>query len=242
MIDIHSHILPAVDDGAKDMAESLELLRLVVADGVTDQVLTPHLSEGHYEESVNGAKTAFSLLQGAVDDAGINIRLHLSAEVMISHAILKFVEYDDMPWIGSWEGRKAFLMDLPQFNLPFGGDQLVSRLVSKNIQPILAHPERNYEIQNDISKIKPYIASGCLLQINCGSLLGDFGATVFKAACDLLKMNHVTFLASDCHNLTERYPNLKSGMEVASDIVGKTAAYEMVTKAPGNLIHGVARS
>jgi len=242
MIDIHSHMLPAVDDGARDLSEALKLINMAVADGVTDQVLTPHLNAGNYKETLNSTRSAFNDFKKAVEDEKISIRLYLAAEIMISHDILALVESGDMPWIGSWEGRRAFLMDLPCFNLPFGGDKLAGHLIGKNVQPILAHPERNYEIQSDAKKIKPYLDAGCLLQVNCGSLLGDFGASAFKTACELLKMNKVSFLATDCHNLTERSPNLTSGVSVASDIVGKAAAYEMVTKAPEDLLKEVKAS
>ena len=232
MIDMHSHILPGIDDGARDLDEGLALLRLAEADGVTTQVLTPHIHPVRYDNTLASIRLACERLAQAAGQAGLTIRLEFAAEIRIGSEIMALVTADQIPWLGVWEGRKVLLLEFPYTGIPVGSLNLVAWLRQRDIVPMLAHPERIFPIQDDFEKLRPFLAAGCLAQITAGSLLGDFGPAALRVALRLLEGGQVGLIASDCHNLTYRPPKLGAGVEAAARVIGEQAARELVTTVP----------
>jgi len=237
MIDIHSHILPGVDDGAKTLEDALQLLRMAVADGVTTQVLTPHIRPTRYINDPRHIRAVFSEFVQTVREHDIPINLHLSAEVRIGPEVMMLLQRDDFPWLGSWEGKRAFLLEFPFQNIPFGSLNLVEWLIDRDILPIIAHPERNREIQQNMEKLVPFIEAGCITQLTGASLSGKFGQEAKQSATDLLQAGHVTVMATDTHNATHRPPDLKSSLEMAAEIIGEEKAYTLVYDVPAQLLN-----
>ncbi|VAW85193.1 Manganese-dependent protein-tyrosine phosphatase [hydrothermal vent metagenome] len=97
MIDIHSHILPGVDDGAQNVADAIEMLRIAADGGVTHQVLTPHIHLNRFDNNITQLKEHFEVFQEVVEDKGISIKLHLAAEIHIDPNIIQMVESDTLP-------------------------------------------------------------------------------------------------------------------------------------------------
>jgi protein-tyrosine phosphatase len=233
---MHSHILPGIDDGAANFAESLEMLRMAAADGVTTQVLTPHIHLGRYDNTRESVESAFATFRERVREAGIAIDLALGAEVRIGAEVLQLVVRDGVPWLGSWEGKKVFLMEFPHSQLPVGSINLVRWLVARDILPLIAHPERNRALQANPHKLGPLLAEGCLLQLTAGSLTGNFGPAARELAESLLRSGQVTLLATDCHNLSYRPPDLGAGLAAATRLIGSQAAEELVLENPRRLL------
>lgn len=236
MIDLHSHILPAVDDGARNLDDALQLLRLAVADGVTTQVLTPHIHFGVYDNTPASLIKAFTVFYKQVIAANIKVNLRLAAEVRMTPELIDWVESKRMLWLGRWQSNKVFLLEFPHSNIPVGSLNVVRRLREQAITPMIVHPERNREFIDCPEKIQPYIAAGCLLQITAASLVGQFGRPSYRMAKMLLERNWVTVIATDCHNKNYRPPILKEGMQAAAEIIGQTAAMDMVTSAPAKIL------
>jgi protein-tyrosine phosphatase len=208
MIDIHSHILPGVDDGARTLDESLDMLRMAVDTGVTIQVLTPHIHYGRYENQKADLQQRFDVFQDQVDSANIKIGLQLGSEVRIGTEIMQLVAQDAIPTLGEYNGKKTFLLEFPRIEVPVGYENLVKWLINKNYLPIIVHPERNQTFVRLPQKLQILTDMGCPLQITASSLTGLFGEEAQHNAELLLQEGRVSAIASDCHNLKGRNPKL----------------------------------
>ncbi len=237
MIDIHSHILPGVDDGAADIHQALAMLRLAVAEGVTTQILTPHIEAGRYPNTGASLKKIFNVFATIVKKENIDIKLKLAAEVRIGPEIMQMISDEHMPWLGEWQGANVILLELPHSNVPVGSINIIKWLIKHNVCPVIAHPERNRELQQDISKLKPFVEEGCLLQITASSITGQFGRAAFDTAKLLLENQTATFIATDSHNLQYRPPKLKQGVEAASKLIGEEKSLALVTTHPEQLLN-----
>lgn len=224
MIDIHSHILPNVDDGVQNINDAIEMLRIAVNDGVSTQVITPHIQANRFENNLKQLTGLFELFCSVVETEELPIKLHLAAEVHIGPQIKQMIETDTLPWLGTWYDQKCFLLELPPNDIPAGTHNLIQWLRTKQITPILVHPERNGAFQKNPSKLQPFIDAGCPIQITSSSILGGFGKQAKQFATTLLAEGKVALMASDCHNLKYRPPNLGQGIKAASAIIGNTQA------------------
>ena len=236
MIDIHSHILPGVDDGARTLDEALDMLRMAVDTGVTIQVLTPHIHYGRYENQKADLQQRFDVFQDQVDNANIKIGLQLGSEVRIGSEIMQLVAQDAIPTLGEYNGKKTFLLEFPRIEVPVGYENLVKWLINKNYLPIIVHPERNQTFVRLPQKLQVLTDMGCPLQITASSLTGLFGEEAQHNAELLLQEGRVSAIASDCHNLKGRKPNLNEGVLAAQLLIGASAAESMVTTVPNQLI------
>lgn len=213
MIDIHSHILPDVDDGAKTLDEALDMLRMAVDQGVNTQILTPHIHFGRYDNKKSQLQKAFLQFQDAVKTAKITINLRLAAELRIGPELMQLQQQDQIPWLGQHQGKKVFLLEFPRIDIPHGSDNLVRWLLQKNIMPLIVHPERNKTFINQPQKLQAFIDLGCPLQLTASSVLGKFGQDVQQSAMKMLEQDHIFAIASDCHNLRGRAPDLGTCVE-----------------------------
>ncbi len=236
MIDMHSHILPGVDDGAQDYEQALQMLAIAVEDGVSIQILTPHIQPGIYNNTPSSLNEQLIPFKQAVRERGIDIELRLAAELRIGPEIMSMVQSNAVPWLGMWKGRRVFLMEFPHNQVPAGSINLIQWLLKHNALPMIAHPERNLELQGDICKLEPFLDAGCLVQVTARSLAGGFGAEAHRAAIELLQAGKITLLATDCHNLAYRPPDLSSGYKAAAEIVGEQAARILVDDNPRSLL------
>jgi protein-tyrosine phosphatase len=220
MIDLHSHILPGVDDGAQTLAEAITMLKIAIDGGVTTQYLTPHIQYGRFNNTKADLEDRFTQFQEQVNVANINVDLKLGAEVRIGPEVMRLVTEDAIPWIGVYKGKRTFLLEFSRQEVPHGSDNLVKWLLAKNCLPIIVHPERNRTFLNQRHKLQTFIDLGCPLQLTASSLTGKFGAEVQKMSETLLEQGKVSAIASDCHNLKGRMPDLRIGLDIAKNIIG----------------------
>ncbi len=236
MIDIHCHLLPHIDDGASDMDEAIALAKLAVKNNIKHMILTPHINIGRFDNNAQVISESVTAFKQALQQQGVDLSVSFGAEVRISADIMLMVEKGNVPFLGKWQGKDALLLEMPHSNVPLGSDQLVKWLLKKNIIPIIAHPERNRDVQKDISVLKPFIQMGCLFQITGSSLLGDFGETCLTRAKQLLEMGVIQFIASDAHNIKRRPPMLAEALEVAKTVIGEAEANKLVYDNPAELL------
>jgi protein-tyrosine phosphatase len=235
MIDIHSHILPGIDDGARSLDEALSMLRMAIEQGVTTQVLTPHIHIGRYDNTKQDIEERFKVFSEQVDATNLPIKLLLGAELRIGPEIMALVAADAIPCLGEVEGKRTFLLEFPRNEISFGSDNLVRWLLAKNYLPVIVHPERNSTFLHHREKLKVFIDLGCPLQITASSLSGKFGAEAQQMAEELLIAGEVSVIASDCHNLKGRSPDLLAGYEHAKSLIGHQAALSLVNGNPKNI-------
>lgn len=231
MIDIHSHILPNVDDGVQNINDAIKMLQIAVQEGVTTQVITPHIQANRFENSLKELTRLFEMFRITAEAENIPIELHLAAEVHIGPQIIQMIETDTLPWLGTWNDQKCFLLELPPNDIPAGTINLIHWLRAKQIMPILVHPERNRAFQKNPTKLQPFLDAGCPIQITSSSITGSFGKQAQQLATELLVDGKVELMASDCHNLKYRPPNLSQGIKAAGKIIGQSQA-EILANAP----------
>jgi len=135
-------------------------------------------------------------------------------------------------------GYKIILLEFPHTHIPLVTDKFVERLLNLGIRLLIAHPERNQDAMRDLSKIEPFVAMGCYVQITAGAVVGQFGRTLQLRARQLLEFDVLKILASDAHNLTGRRPGLLKGMEAAAQVIGEQAAHDLVYKNPHAILRG----
>lgn len=232
MIDLHSHLLPGIDDGAPDLETALALARVAVDNGITHMVCTPHIHPGRYDNTPETIRAALQILKLGLHESGIPLKIAAAAELRFGLELMQAVERDTVPYLGYWKGKKVLLLEFPHGDLPFGAEKLTSWLLSRNVVPIIAHPERNKTLLLHPTRIKPFLHQGCLLQVTAGSVAGRFGHACQEFSHRLLKAGVVTILASDSHNLAHRPPVLHEGMEHAAAIVGSAMAKHLVETVP----------
>ena len=232
MIDLHTHILPGVDEGAADLETSLAMGRFAEDGGMTVIAATPH-----FYEIPN-----WSLIKQRVDDlngefakAQISVEIVPGAELMMDLNLLDLVA-SDIPTYA--DNGKFCLIEFPMHQVPIYAEQVLFALQTKGMTPIIAHPERYGAVVEDPNVALGWLRQGCLIQMNSGSLLGRFGSTIKQTAEIMLDCNMVQMVASDGHGSERRRLNLPEAFEVLKKVVGKDGAHELVATNPRNIIAG----
>jgi protein-tyrosine phosphatase len=235
MIDLHAHILPAVDDGAADLEESLEMVREAAEDGIETVCATPHLLERPSRRQTEFFGERFSELAAAVDRERLPVRLILGAEIYFQPEMGLLSGHSGLTINGT--GR-YLLYEFPMQGIPPGADEILFQLNISGMIPILAHPERNLSVLRDETVLEPLLKSGTLLQINAGSLEGRFGRQVRKCALSLLKKGMAHFIGSDAHNAADRPVRLSPAVSIAAEVIGPRAARALVDDHPRCVLEG----
>lgn len=208
MIDLHCHYLPIIDDGSRSMAESLDLARASVADGITHAVMTPHIHPGRYENIRSSVVTATNQFRVALAQADIPLQVSPAGEVRLTSEVIELLELDELPFLGELNGYQILLLEFPHEQIPVGTEKLAKWLLDHHIRPMIAHPERNKAILNNVDRIMPFVEMGCLLQVTAGSIIGEFGQPAQDCSDLMLERCWVSVIATDAHNLRHRAPLL----------------------------------
>ena len=239
MYDLHCHLLPNIDDGPDTMEQALELALCAVGNGITHSVVTPHIHLGRYDNNKQNIQASVTAFKQALTDANIPLQVAFAGEVRLGAEIIDWVINDNIPYLGSYNGKHVLLLELPHSHIPPGCDKLIKWLMQKNITPMIAHPERNKDIMRDSNKLTPFIELGCLFQLTAGSVAGFFGTSAQLTAEAILHSGHATILASDAHNIKNRPPSLLEGFEAASEIIGKDEARKLIFDTPKAISEGL---
>ena len=236
MIDLHSHLLPGVDDGAATLAEAVELARHAVQDGIRIAVLTPHIHPGRYDNTRASLAGQVEALQAELQKQQIPLKLRLGAEVRIGVESLEQILEGEVPFLGEADGYRIMLLEFPHQMIPVGSQQFVEKLLQLKIRPLIAHPERNKSVMAQPERIRSFVEAGCWLQLTAGSIAGRFGEPARLTAITLLEEAWVHVIATDAHNIEHRPPALSEGRSAAAVIVGEALAMKMVRERPAHIL------
>ena len=196
VVDIHNHILPGIDDGAKNAEESVELIRAFGEFGVTNFICTPHIMNGYYENNPKTIKDSYQELSKKLIEERINVHVDFAAEHMIDDNFENILEDNQVMLLG--ENHLLIEMSYLQPSLNF--DVSVKKIQERQIFPVLAHPERYAYLHKDLSKYKYYKSAGIKFQLNLLSIAGYYGNEIKKTALKLLEQNMYDFVGSDVHH------------------------------------------
>jgi len=232
MVDIHSHILPGLDDGAETLEDSLAMLRIAVAGGTTDIVATPHAnSEYDFEPDVIAQKLAE--VSAAI---GSSIRIHTGCDFHLQYEnIQDSIENPTKYTINHKNYLLVEFSDLIIFNTT--GD-IFYQLRSAGMVPVITHPERNFLLHKRFEAMQEWIGEGACLQVTSHSLLGRFGKRARAFADRLIKAGMVHFVASDAHGTKDRTPDMREAFEYVSDRYGAKRAEQLFIMNPRAAIEG----
>lgn len=234
MIDLHCHILPGLDDGARTMDEALAMARMAAADGIRSIVASAHITPGVYDNPPDRIVAAAEAFGDRLRREGIPIQVIPGADVRMT------------PEMANGDGRALrinrvtpyLLFEFPHDLIPPGSDRLIGALRDRGLVPVITHPERNTELQRRPEKLEPFIQGGCLVQITAMSLTGGFGTRALQVGEGFLKAGWVDVIATDAHDTVNRPPILSRGVRRAEELVGIEAARAMVFETPEKIVRG----
>lgn len=235
MIDLHSHILPGIDDGAKDVETSLQMARAAVANGVKVLACTPHILPGVWQNTGPDIRKRVAALQSTLDEEGIPLRLVVGADVHITPSLVEGLRSGALL---SLHDTRYVLIEAPHHIAPPRLDTPLYALLAAGYVPIFTHPERLTWIESHYDLMRRLALSGVWMQITAGSLTGGFGRRPKYWAERMLSEGLVHILATDMHDVSRRPPVLAEGYDAARKLVGDEEAVRLVLTRP----HGVIRN
>ena len=195
--DIHSHLLPGLDDGVKSFEEAEAIINQFLSLGYTKLITTPHVMSDAYRNTSEMILARLAELTDYLDKKKINIKIEAAAEYYLDEELVKNVE-QDQPLLTF--GQKYVLFETNFMTEPLQLKEFIFLLSTKGYTPVLAHPERYIFLQNDFNKIEDLLDRGVLLQINTSSLTGYYSIPAKRTAQKLIDKGWVHLLGSDCHS------------------------------------------
>lgn len=195
--DIHSHLLPNLDDGVESFDESVEIIKELYQLGYRKIITTPHIMSDFYNNNPDTIKEKTNSLIEILKEKSINIKLESAAEYYLDEHLLDMIEKDE-PLLTF--GDNYLLFETSFMNQPFYLNEFIFKSKSKGFKPVLAHPERYAYLQSNPDLADDLINRGVFLQLNINSISGYYSKPVKKMAEKLIKEKKIHFLGSDCHN------------------------------------------
>jgi len=236
MIDLHSHFLPGIDDGASDLAMTEAMLQNAVDSGITHLLATPHVNEHTSKEVAAQIRETFEKIKSFILDKKINLHINLGAEINYNSDLKTWSEKD---WIFIDKKRIYLLVELPMYEIPPGISESIFNLGLKKIKLIIAHPERNVKLKEKPEILVNWVRQGSYVQLDAGSIIGQFGRSCKKFSEELIKAGIVHYVGSDAHDPSQRnYTVLKNAYELIKSKYGSEYAHLFFFKNPENVLKG----
>lgn len=205
LIDIHSHVLPGVDDGSDSFEMSMQMLKCAAYDGISGMILTPHNKPGHQQKSFSEMTSKVEKLQEMMAEENIKMELHMGSELYYRSGILEEMQSN---MAGTMAGSRYALVEFnPLEDYDYIRNGIYSLLMG-GYYPILAHAERYRNVCAAKCGIDDLIEMGCYIQVNAGSVMGRSGSKTKRFVKNILKQRQVHFIATDAHDLGKRAPHL----------------------------------
>lgn len=229
MIDLHCHLLPGIDDGAKDEAMSLAMARSAVADGITVVACTPHIMPGVYENEGPDIAAAVTSRQAVLGREGIALRLVVGADVHVDPGLVAGLRSGRIPTLN---GSRYFLFEPPHHVAPPRLEDSLFSILSAGYVPVLTHPERLSWAEGNYDLIVELSHRGVLMQLTGGSITGRFGRQVQRFADRMLDDGIVHLIASDAHNDGSRPLRLSGARDILAERYGREEAENLTLHRP----------
>jgi protein-tyrosine phosphatase len=244
VIDLHCHILPDLDDGPREWQESLEMCETAFRDGIHTIVATPHIKPGVYEPEKKLILSRIKELNRRIEKTkwlnsltnSVPLTILPGAEVHLHPDIISKI--DDVTINPSSGPIRYFFLELPDYFLFSRVKELIRKLRSKDIIPILTHPERNLTIMRNKRLLFEFIRAGVLSQVTAMSITGEFNREIQKITRKMISSDLVHIIASDAHSRDRRPPILSRAVEETAKIIGTDKAEKMVQDIPQAVIEG----
>ncbi|MCL6574401.1 MAG: tyrosine protein phosphatase [Bacillus sp. (in: Bacteria)] len=238
MIDLHCHILPGVDDGAKGMQDAILMAQKALEQGIDTIVATPHHLNNHYENPKQTIIDRVIALNNVLQEKKIDLTILHGQETRLYGELVQGFESGDILPI---EGSHYLLVEFPSSHVPRYTKQLFYDLQMKGLFPVIVHPERNQEIIEHPEILYQLVSKGALTQVTAASICGDFGKKIKSFSQQLIEANLTHFIASDAHNTSNRTFKLREAYDTIQKKYGNDLVYLFEENAyrliEGNHVH-----
>jgi len=233
MIDIHSHLLPQIDDGSNSWEQSLEMARQAVADGTTELAVTHHIVNNLEFDRAPEILEKFAEMRKRLAAEKIALKLHLGSEIFYQH------EIDLSSPIATMNNRgRYFLVEFPMEGIPRSADEKFQAHLREGRIPIIAHPERNAGFIKNPGRAYDFVKGGALMQMNAGSLTGKYGERVKNLVTMLMDSRLIHFAGSDGHNTTRRPMHMGETYRLVRENWGEKVAQQIFYDNPRKMLAG----
>ncbi len=233
MVDIHTHIIPNIDDGAQSVEDSFEIFKEAYSEGFSEIFLTPHYIKGYYETDTYVREVWVKSIQDTLDKLQIPIKVYIGNEIYISEDMDELILKNQ---VSSLNDSRYVLFELPMNSQIKYLDEIIFKIFNIDKIPIIAHPERYSYVKKDIFIVRKLKEKGVLFQSNYGSILDMYGKDSRKTLEKLLKENLIDFLGSDVHRPNSIYNNIKQSKEKLKKILGEKRLEDLTTINPKKII------
>jgi protein-tyrosine phosphatase len=233
--DLHSHVLPGVDDGPARLDESLDLVRALAAEGISTVCATPHVQPHPYPTTVAQRDDALARLREAVARAGVEMEIVAGGEVDLEYAAT-WNDDELRPWL---LGERTLLLEFPWTGVwPMALAPTCVELVRRGYLPVVAHPERIRAVQAAPGRLDELVEIGAVVQVTAGSLTGSFGRTARDTAIELFRRERAHLVASDAHDRVGRGAVHRAAHAVLSSAAGEELADAAFGAVPAAVLEG----
>lgn len=235
MIDIHSHVLPKIDDGPQSWEETMAMLHQALEDGISEIAITHHILSNLGYEKEKEIIEKFKELKERIKKEKLKLKIHLGAEIYAQADMElhhKISTYDN--------NKKYFLVEFPMQGVPKFAMERFFEIIMDGMVPIIAHPERNAGVIRNPTRALEFVQRGALLQMNGGSIVGRHGSPVRDTAMILLNSNLIHFCGSDAHNTSSRPMKLRDALFAVAEGWGEERARALFKTNPQKALTGEA--
>lgn len=229
MIDFHTHIIPNIDDGARNIEETCKLIQEAKAEGFKGIILTPHYRENYFETNIPEINVWLKVIEDNLKEKGIDIDLYLGNEIYFTENIMELLINGKASTINN---TCYVLFEMPLDIEPENLYNVIYSLKENKLIPILAHPERYKFVQKEPELINDLIDNGVLMQANYGSILGQYGEKAEIIVRKFLENKMIHFLGSDVHRKGTTYKATQHAIEEIKDIIGEEELEKLTTTNP----------
>jgi len=196
-VDMHSHFIPGIDDGAKTMKDSVEMITAMAEFGYRKVITTPHIMGDFYKNTPSNINSGLEQVRRAVKDAGVEIEIEAAAEYYFDFELEGKLENERLLTFGD----SYLLFEVSYMNAPDNLDGLIFRMQTGGYKPVLAHPERYPYWFRDMKNFEKLKDKGVLFQLNLNSLTGHYSPATQKIAEQMIEKGWYEFVGSDCHHI-----------------------------------------
>ncbi|UTE77505.1 tyrosine-protein phosphatase [Rossellomorea sp. KS-H15a] len=229
MIDIHSHILPGVDDGAKTVQDSLDMAKQAVSEGIDTIIATPHHMNGKYENKKMDILPLVDSLNKVLKEEKIDLVVLPGQECRIYGEILEDYQKGDILPLN--QSSQYLFIEFPSSSVPRYAERMLYDIQVKGLIPVIVHPERNAELIERPDKLYKLVKNGAVTQLTASSLIGYFGKNIQKFSQQMIQANLTHFIASDAHNIHNRTFKMEEAMDYVDENYGTDMVYYFTENA-----------
>lgn len=232
MIDVHSHIIPKIDDGSSSFEESYEMFEKAVEAGFTDIIATSHYIEGYYEVDSIKRHAVVEAMNKVIKEKNLQIKIHTGSEIYITPNIVKLIKEKKASTLAD---SRYVLFELPMNSMVNYLNEVIFEIKANGLIPVIAHPERYSYVQKEPNFVVELVKNGVLFQGNFASISGYYGGKAKKTLIKLLKANAIHLLGSDSHN-SKKYNDISNGIKNLEKIISHSKLEELTLINPKNIL------